>query len=121
MGMFDEIRIEQVLPGNTEITDKWYQTKSLENVMAKYVITSKGELYEDRWDYQWIEQPEHFLGGYLERMEDTYRREYLTDFHGDIIFYASNPMNKKDRIWRDYHARFTDGKLSRMWYVDRKY
>ena len=47
MGMFDEIRVEQILPGNTEIINEWYQTKSFDNVMAKYVITAKGELYVD--------------------------------------------------------------------------
>jgi hypothetical protein len=121
MGMFDEIRVEHILPGETEITDTWYQTKSLENVMAKYVITAKGELYEDRWDYEWIDDPDHFLKGYLNKIENSYRREYLTDFHGDIIFYRGKPMEGTNRVWRDYHARFTDGKLSRMWYVDRQY
>jgi len=121
MGLFDEIRVEHVLPGETEITDTWYQTKSLENVMAKYVITAKGELYEDRWDYEWVEDEGHFLKGYLNKIENSYRREYLTDFHGDVIFYRSKPMEGTTRVWRDYHARFTDGKLSRMWYEDRQY
>ena len=121
MGLFDEIRVEHILPGETEITDTWYQTKSLENVMARYVITAKGELYEDRWDYKWIGDETAFLGGYLEKIEDSHRREYLTDFHGDVIFYRSKPMEGTKRMWRDYHARFTDGKLSRMWYVDRQY
>jgi hypothetical protein len=120
MGMFDEIRVEHILPGETEITDTWYQTKSLENVMARYVITAKGELYEDRWDYEWVEDSNHFLKGYLNKIEDSYRREYLTNFHGDIIFYTSKPMNE-NRIWRDYHARFTNGKLSNIWYEDKQY
>jgi hypothetical protein len=120
MGLFDEIRVEQILPGEYEITDTWYQTKSLENVMARYVITAKGELYEEKWDWEWIEDPNHWLKGYINRIEGTYRRDYLTDFHGDIIFYTSKPMDE-NRMWRDYHARFTEGKLSRIWFEDKQY
>ncbi len=121
MGLFDEIRVEQILPGEYEITDTWYQTKSLENVMARYVITAKGELYEDRWDYEWVEDEKHFLKGYLNKIEDSHRRDYLTDFHGDIIFYSSKPELNTNRVWRDYHARFTEGKLSRIWFEDKQY
>jgi hypothetical protein len=121
MGMFDEIRVEHILPGETVITDTWYQTKSLENVMAKYVITTKGELYEELWDHEWVEDETYFLKGYMKKIEGTYRRNYLTDFHGDVIFYTMRPAEGTNRVWRDYHARFTDGKLSRIWYVDRQY
>ena len=120
MGMFDEIRVEQILPGNTEIINKWYQTKSFDNVMAKYVITAKGELYEERYDWEWIDDQSHWLGGYVCEVENSYRRVYLTDFHGDVIFYTSKPMNT-NRMWRDYTARFTEGKLTRMWYEDKQY
>lgn len=121
MGMFDEIRVEQILPGNTEITNIWYQTKSFDNVMTQYVISAKGELYEERWDWEWIEEPEHFLKGYLNKIDGSYRREYLTDYHGDVIFYKSKPEDIINRRWRDYYARFTDGKLSKMWYKDSNY
>lgn len=121
MGMFDEIRVEQILPGNAEITDRWYQTKDLECVMTKYVISANGELYEERWDWEWIEDEGYLLKGYLNKIEDTYRREYLTDFHGDIRFYGSRPDDQVNRIWRDYYARFTNGKLSKMWYKDTNY
>jgi hypothetical protein len=116
MGMFDEIKVEHVLPGNTEITDEWYQTKSLENIMAQYVISSNGELYVEKWSWEWVGEQTHWLGGYMKKIEGSYRREYLTDFHGDVRFYSGKkPVNGK---WRDYYARFTDGKLSKMWYKD---
>jgi len=120
MGMFDEIRVEQILPNEYEITDTWYQTKSFDCVMARYVITAKGELYEEKWDWEWIEDPNHWLKGYIKKIENSYRRDYLTDFHGDIRFYTSKPLNS-DRVWRDYHARFTEGKLSRIWFEDKQY
>lgn len=117
--MFDEIRVEHILPGNTEITNEWYQTKDLECVMTKYVISAKGELYEEKWEWEWVEENTHWLGGYMEKMEGSYHREYLTDYHGDVRFYnGKKPDNGK---WRDYHARFTDGKLSKLWYVDKDY
>ena len=118
MGMFDEIRVEQVLPGNFEITDTWYQTKSFDNVMAKYAITAKGELYEETWEYEWVDDPEnHMFKGYLKQKEGTYQRNYLTDFHGDIKFYEG--LNNE--VWRDYYARFTEGRLTKMWYKDTKF
>lgn len=118
MSMYDEIRIEQILPGNTEITDEWYQTKSFDNVMTNYVITANGQLYEERWDNEWITDEGYMFKGHLQRIEGSYRREYLTDYHGDIIFYKDMNSNK---VLRDYFARFTDGKLSKMWYKDTKY
>lgn len=119
MGLFDEIRVEQILPGNLEITNRWYQTKSLEKVMTRYVISTKGELYEDRWDYKWVENKEFFLKGHLEKIKESYRREYLTDYHGEIIFYDGRDSYKGKL--RNYHARFTDGKLSKLWYNDINY
>jgi hypothetical protein len=121
MGLFDEIRLEVLLPDRTEITNEWFQTKSFDNAMTRYVVTGKGQLYEERWDYEWMGDATAFLGGYLEKIEGSYRREYLTDFHGDIIFYSSKPELNTNRVWRDYHARFTDGRLSRMWFEDKQY
>lgn len=120
MGMFDTIRCEVLLPDGSSPENRDFQTKSLENLMINYVITAKGELYEEKWDVEWVEAQTHWLGGYMQNIEGSYRREYLTDFHGDIIFYDSKPM-KENRVWRDYYARFTDGRLSRMWYEDKKY
>jgi hypothetical protein len=119
MGMFDTLRIEQKIPGFTEIPDCEFQTKSFDNCMENYVITIKGELYRDVWDYKWIDDNEvPIIKGYMKKIEDSYRREYLTDFHGDIIFYEGKSVNGK---WRDYVARFTEGKLTRIWYEDKQY
>ena len=120
MRLFDEIRVEQILPGEYEITDEWYQTKTFDCAMNRYIISANGELYQEKWDWVWIEDANHWLTGYIKKIEDSYRREYLTDFHGDIIFYTSKPMDE-NRVWRDYHARFTEGKLSRIWFEDKQY
>ena len=120
MGMFDMIKVETKIPGFTEVPDVEFQTKSFDNAMEKYVITNNGELYREVCDYKWINDDERPLKGYLQKIEGSYRREYLTDFHGDIIFYTSRPI-REDRIWLDYTARFTNGKLSRIWYEDKQY
>lgn len=118
MGLFDEIRVEQILPGNTDITDEWHQTKSFDCGMFTYVITANGELYKEIFDFVWEEDSQALLGGRFKQIENSYRREYLTDFHGDVRFYSGTPVG---RTWRDYYARFTNGKLQEMWFEDSKY
>ena len=86
--------------------------------MENYVITSNGELYREVWEYEWIDDDRHLLTGYANKIEGSYRREYLTNYHGDIIFYEGI---SKDGMWRDYTARFTEGKLTRIWYEDKQY
>ena len=121
MGMFDEIRVELPLPDNTPVSDTWYQTKSFDSYLEQYVINANGELYRELWDYEWEEDTDTFFGGRFKRINSSYRRDYLTNFHGDINFYSSTPENSIDRVWRDYYARFTNGKLQEMWFEDRKY
>jgi len=118
MGMYDTLKIEKKIPGFTDIPDCEFQTKSLDSAMGNYVITNNGELYKEVWDYEWIENSLSVFDRYFKKIEESYRREYLTDFHGDIIFYESKSINGK---WRDYTARFTEGKLTRIWYEDKQY
>jgi hypothetical protein len=118
MGMFDYIRVKSLLLGNTVVSDEEFQTKSFECLMENYVITENGELYREKWDYDWIDDDRHILQGYDQKIPGTYRREYLTDFHGDIIFYRGRMSNGN---WRDYTARFTNGKLTRISYEDKQY
>jgi hypothetical protein len=121
MGLFDTLRIEMKIPGFTEVPDVEFQTKSFDSAMENYVISNSGELYREVWDYKWVDDNEvPIIKGYMQRIEGSYRREYLTDFHGDIIFYTSKPMSES-RIWRDYTARFTTGRLTRIWYEDKQY
>jgi len=118
MGMFDTLKVQLKIPGFSGIPDCEFQTKSLDSTMDKYVITDNGELYKEVWDYEWLEDDTPVLKGYFHRVEGSYRREYLTDYHGDIIFYEGKGV---DGVWRDYTARFTEGKLTRIWYEDKQY
>jgi len=118
MGMYDTLKIESKIPGFTDVPDCEFQTKSLDSALENYVITHKGELYKEVWDYEWIDDETNIFKGYFNKMDGTYRREYLTDYHGDIIFYEGKSIDSK---WRDYTARFTEGKLTRIWYEDKQY
>lgn len=120
MGMFDTIRVEKSIPGYTDVPDEEFQTKSFDNCMEQYVITATGELYREVWEYEWVEKETSPLKGYMKKIEDSYRRVYLTDYHGDVIFYTSHPKTE-DGMWRDYTARFTEGKLTRIWFEDKQY
>ena len=119
MGMFDYLRVEIEIPGCGDCSAEEFQTKSLDNMMYNYVITTKGELYKEEWEYEWIEDNTRPLtGGYMKKIEGSYNRRYLTEFHGDVIFYDGRRYNGK---WRQYYARFTEGKLTKMWYEDVEY
>lgn len=119
--MLDNIRSEVLLPEHSTITDETFQTKSFDNLMESYVITATGELYKEVWQYELVKDESSFTGTRLKKIEGTYRREYLTNYHGDIIFYSSHPTQKEPRMWRDYYARFTEGRLTKMWYEDKHY
>lgn len=121
MGMFDEILVELELPDGTYDPSIVYQTKDLDNLLYKYVLTSDGQLYRDEWDWDWVEDPDAILKGYLVKIEGSYRREYLTELHCDIRFYRGMFESTNTRIWRDYIARFSYGKLDRITYKDTEY
>jgi hypothetical protein len=112
MGLYDTIKVELQLPGYSFITDAEFQTKSFDNVMENYVITKNNEIYREKWQYEWIDITDNFLGGRLKKIEDSYRREYLTDLHGDIIFYNGDVIGGKRY---NYFARFSYGRLDQIW------
>jgi hypothetical protein len=115
MGMFDQIKLEVPLPDTDEVpTDTIFQTKDLECMLDDYVIASDGHLYKEKWDYDWIEDESvAMFKGRLQKIEGSFRREIVPDHHGDIPFYhdALREIDGK-RIWHEYVARFTHGKLS---------
>ncbi len=96
--MFDYVRFKASLP--VEIPSDWHaqwQTKDTpQQYLWIYEVTENGELWEHGWP-----------------IEDHPPRR-LEDFHGDICFYDSHHITKE---WFEFIARFTDGKLSRVWRV----
>ena len=100
--MFDELICEMPLPDGITRT-KDFQTKSLDNVLDRYTVTEKGELWRESYQWGWAEsrklKPERIL------------------HHGWLNFYAFvgepyDPEKPKAelRVWLEYDAKFTDGK-----------
>ena len=99
MGLFDEIRCEYPLPesGYRELPGHTFQTKSLGSGLDKYTITSDGTLIQSRR-----------LGSEGEEKEEI-------PYHGDVYFYGSFAVrDEPGRVWIEYKARFTEGRLSRI-------
>jgi hypothetical protein len=113
MGMFDYLNVEVELPDGTSGEGRGFQTKDLQSLMETYTITADGRLVRSRTDWEWIENSSSFFGGGLYPIPGSERTDDIP-FHGDLTFYG----DVKDGIFRNYVARFTEGKLSRMWYTD---
>jgi len=119
MGMFDVIRVEVPMPDTGEVpVGLDYQTKCLDNTLDGYVIAADNRLYRESWEFEYIKDETHFGGGYLQKIEGTYKRTLVEDYHGDIVFYGGKPLDEETKVWRDYTARFTDGVLTRLTYKD---
>jgi hypothetical protein len=102
MGLYDTLIIEADVPNMPSRSE--YQTKDLDNALFTFFITKKGEIYRENWEHEWKESTDHFFGGYLDKVEGSYHRDYLTDFHGDIKFISVDYGD-------EFVARFTHGKL----------
>ncbi len=114
MGMFDTLRVEIRIPGYSEIPTDQFQTKDFDCLLENYVITGNGELYKEVWDFERVEDDAWPLGMHYKKIEESYRRMYLTDYNGQVIFYKGEVQGK----WRDYIATFKNGKLVSMSYSD---
>lgn len=128
MGMFDHIICEYPLPDGFDLPDAEFQTKDLDNTLATYTITADGKLVHHFAEYE--ETPESelpvpempFIG--CLRVKAGSEKMVEKDFHGDIYFYGSNIsgsgcgayVTEDDKpVWsREYRARFTDGKLTKL-------
>ena len=118
MGMFDYISVADKLPTNAEIDasginlySEPFQTKDLDNIMATYYIQG-GKLFVEKYKVtEWVEDPEGFAGGYIDRKE-PYQEEIL-DYHGKINFYHFIDKDDYDH-WVEYDAYFNRGKLEEI-------
>lgn len=131
MGMFDNIECNYPLPISKELLDVEelnvyeveFQTKSLENLMELYVITEDGELLRRKNRYEWVDDDNAFLKGYMEVVSSADVKE---NFHGilEFYFYESyvrdvNGKKKEITVSGDYEAKFIDGKLTTIELVDQ--
>ena len=124
MGMFDSIECNYPLPLPLEVVDimpdlyeQEFQTKDLENLLDLYYLNEDGILYWRKRKYEWKDDDEAFLKGYMDVVEEEI---VPTDFHGVLNFYCYETVekdlenNKAKDVTIDYLAKFTNGKLENI-------
>lgn len=124
MGMFDYISVSDKLPTTPEIDASGinlyaepYQTKDLDNIMATYYI-QRGKLFVEKYKVtEWVEDPEGFAGGYIDRKEPY--QEEIYDYHGKIRFYHIIDKDGYDH-WIEYQAWFSHGNMDKIELVEYK-
>lgn len=129
--MFDNINCEYPLPVSKElieledfdIYEAEFQTKDLENALELYTITEDGDLIRRKVQYEWVDDDEAFLKGYMKAVSSEDIKE---NFHGVIEFYCYEQLRKEDdgkiketSVTVDYEAKFIDGKLSSIELVNQ--
>ena len=124
IGMFDSIECNYPLPFPLEVVDimpdlyvQEFQTKDLENLLDLYYLNEDGILYWRKRKYEWKDDDNAFLKGYMDVVEEEI---VPTDFHGVLNFYCYETVEKdlennqaKD-VTIDYLAKFTNGKLENI-------
>lgn len=111
MGMFDYLRCEVPLPDGADIEQ--FQTKDFGCDMVEHVITADGRLLLERIDETLevpkAERPYPNADGLMGLCGSirTIRSKHDSNFHGVLNFYSHD----KAGVWREYNAKFTDGKL----------
>lgn len=95
MGMFDDVICEVELPDGKP-NKCGFQTKDLDCQLDKYTITKDGRLTRAR--YRWNEAQNEYVPDGAD----------VIQHHGYLNFYDYNSDTKE---WREFNAKFTDGKL----------
>jgi len=93
MGMFDQLECKRPLPDLGIVDGAPWQTKDFFCEMATLTITDDGRLLR--------------AGGLFNNSPQV-----EVNYHGDLCFYSD-----RDGVWFEYVARFTEGRLSRIWRV----
>jgi hypothetical protein len=114
MGMFDELIIEYPLP-DTEVQHEVFQTKSLEQGLLQFKISSHGKLIllERKWkredDMPLPSKPGIWFG---EQMFIVSPGDVEIPYHGDLFFHTRVDSNEDGSFeWYEYQARFIHGQL----------
>ena len=126
--MFDEITCGHPLPKTgyklPEGHDGW-RTKDLENLLDRYTITADGRLVLHRVRRELAPEEERPYYGTPEwdrpwgKLAGSLRSVPVGDeevpHHGDVRFYGAFRIEGGEgRVWVEFGARFTEGRLSRI-------
>lgn len=99
MGMFDYIRCERVMPDGFDGHGHLFQSKDFGCEMHIYTIEEDGRLMHEDSGSPWCSDPKPW----------PIRPE---PFHGFLRLYTlDGDPNGAEYWWREYNAKFTDGRL----------
>jgi hypothetical protein len=136
VGMFDYVVCEVPLPDDAQISE--FQSKDLDCEMTTIRISAEGRLLVERYEVYDVPREKRpypnaepgswqsicgIMGKRNRRWEDL-------NYHGDFNFYGDEQVGDPEpvlqggkwsyarkRVWREYMARFSEGRLSRIWSV----
>lgn len=114
MGMFDTIRVNVPLPECPVWVEDghWFQTKSLECTLDKYLLTAEGKLWRKKHDF--------------EGKNEDRAPEFMESFTGEVVFYDGywpdmGPDRKRTpKNWAEYSAYFVSGVMKQLHRVGMK-
>lgn len=122
--MFDSIQCNYPLPLPLEVVDIFpdpydqeFQTKDLENLLDLYYLNEDGTLYWRKRQYEWIDDDNAFLKGYMDVVDEEI---IPTNYHGVLNFYCYETVHEDESsdkakdISIDYLAKFTNGKIENI-------
>ena len=120
MGMFDNFNVAKYklppvdLEGTSltmeDIQNGLYQTKDLDCCMQTYTLEKSGKVgYIIYKTTEWVEVPDHFLKGYIDRKDP--KKKYLTGNH-TIEFYDYIHSNDKNDYEITWEALIADGRAT---------
>jgi hypothetical protein len=116
VGIFNDVEVpDELLPEEARGLTGW-QTKDCDPRLAQLVITPEGELYEEWWESEHIEDPAAWLGY---RVKYTVKHLDKLYYHGDMRFYTGNGIDPNKDEWELIIclARFDCGKLRHIVFV----
>ena len=99
MGMFDYINYK----------GKQYQTKNTPNqLMDNYEIRDDGTLWVEKYESEWVKDPNAWLGGFINQYNHRWEQE--KNFTGEIFFYEYDGKGKDI----EYSSYFIFGELKNI-------
>lgn len=117
MGLFSYVQIpEEMLPVEARGLVNWQTKDVIAPQMTTLVVTTDGELFEEWWEHEYVEDPEAIFGFRYKASDKHLDKLY---FHGDMIFYAGNTKDPNLSDWQliECRARFDEGKLRQIDYL----
>lgn len=109
MGMFDWV----------EWQGQQYQTKDTPRQLCdNYRIDDRGQLWQEEYDAEWVEDPERLFGAYIKQTNQRWVE--VKDFTGPMRFYREDQERGGYRsdAWIEWLAEFDLGQITDLKMLD---